>query len=267
MIFNTHYPYIGGGGGGGGAPQYEYTGQSTFIDDGGGNWRIKFLTSGTLTLTRDIEIDVFLVGGGGSGATSKAGKQGYGGGGGGYTKTAKAIKLTKNNPYAIVVGAGGVCRVSDYPESGGDGGASTAFGQNAGGGKGGQFGNTHPGAGGDGGSGGATGSLDVQNANNGGSDGGNGTPYGGRGQGTTTREFGEPTGDLYAGGGGAVCFNGYYPRYGSGGAGGGAPGSRTRAASTAETNTGGGGGSVYKDTPTETGGSGGSGIVIIRNAR
>ena len=52
-------------------PQYTYTGSSTFIDDGNGNWRIKFLTSGTLTFTNlgtgVNGIDVFLVGGGGSG--------------------------------------------------------------------------------------------------------------------------------------------------------------------------------------------------------
>ena len=92
MIFNTHYPYIGGGGGGG-VPQYEYTGQSTFIDDGSGNWRLKFLTSGTLTLKNKITVDVFLVGGGGSGGKTYTGQRGVGGGGGGYTNTTKKLTM------------------------------------------------------------------------------------------------------------------------------------------------------------------------------
>ena len=72
MIFNTHYPYIGGGGGGG-VPQFEYTGTYEYIDDGGGNWRIKFLTSGTFTPLKAMTIDAFLVGGGASGSRSGGG--------------------------------------------------------------------------------------------------------------------------------------------------------------------------------------------------
>ena len=65
MFFNTHYPYIGGGGGG--VPQFEYTGQYSFIDDGGGNWRIKFLSSGVCKPMRAMTSDAFLGGGGGGG--------------------------------------------------------------------------------------------------------------------------------------------------------------------------------------------------------
>ena len=100
MIFNTHYPYIGGGGGG--VPKYEYTGQSSFIDDGSGNWRLKFLTSGTLTLKNKITVDVFLVGGGGAGGGGSYGA----GGAGGYTNTVKSQTINPGT-YSIVVGAGG----------------------------------------------------------------------------------------------------------------------------------------------------------------
>ena len=35
------------------------------LDDGGGNWRIKFLSSGTFTPLKNMVIDAFLVGAGG----------------------------------------------------------------------------------------------------------------------------------------------------------------------------------------------------------
>ena len=75
MIFNTHYTYIGGGGGG--KPSFTYTGQYTEVDDGGGNWRIKFLTSGTLKLKNKITVDVFLVGGGGGGRSASSAARSY----------------------------------------------------------------------------------------------------------------------------------------------------------------------------------------------
>ena len=186
MIFNTHYPFIGGGGGG--APVFEYTGNYEYIDDGGSNWRIKFLSSGVFKPRKAMTIDAFLVGGGGAGGLGP-------GGGGGYTKTAKSIALTANVDYTITVGAGGTAGVSFKP--GTDGGNSEAFGYSAAGGQR-ATSNTQ------GGNGGSGGGASVQgHGGNGGSDGGNGsgqTP--GIGQGTTTREFGESTGYLYSGGGG-----------------------------------------------------------------
>ena len=251
MIFNTHYPYIGGsGGGGGGVPQFEYTGTYEYIDDGGGNWRIKFLTSGTFTPLKAMTIDVFLVGGGASGSRS--------GGGGGYTKTVKSINLTARTPYEIIIGAGGVGRKSSSSTSdGNDGGTTSAFNYNAEGGKGGIY-STASGAGDTNGSCGGSGGGETSGGN-GGSDGGNGAYWGnstgGRGQGTTTREFGESTGDLYSGGGGGSKSS---REYGHGGAGGGAD-----AKQSAANNTGGGGGGNWNGQP----GSGGSGIAIIRKAR
>lgn len=50
--------------------KYTYTGSSTLIDDCNGIWRIKFLTSDTLTLNDPTMIDIFMIGGGGGGGTS-----------------------------------------------------------------------------------------------------------------------------------------------------------------------------------------------------
>lgn len=52
-----------------------------------GNWRIKFLDSGTFTPLKDMTIDAFLVGGGGAGGSTGNRKIRASGGGGGYTNT------------------------------------------------------------------------------------------------------------------------------------------------------------------------------------
>lgn len=201
-----------------GPPEFSYTGDFLLIDDGDENWRLKLLTSGNLIFTKLISakkgIDVFLVGGGAGGGL--ASQWGYThGGGGGYTKTSYVSSLKENYVYEIAVGAGGAV--------GSIGGASSAFGLSVQGG-----------SGADGGSGGGAGNVP------GASD---GADSAGKGQGTTTREFGEMDGTLYAGGGGSP-----------GGDGGG----------NGEVNTGGGG---HPGGWTTGGGPGGSGIVIIRNHR
>lgn len=198
------------------------------------NWKVKFLTSGSLTTTASLNVDVFLVGGGG----------------GGYTKTVKNITLQPNT-YKIDVGAGG---------GGGQNGKSSTVklnnaiinGLSAEGGKtgtiaGGCCGNcSWGGAGG--------------NYGGGWSDCNEGTPmypstFGG-GQGSTTCEFGEGTTTKcntgvkqYSGGGYCGCC--YTPSAGGGACSGGA----------GQANTG-GGGAYYLNA-----GSGGSGIVIFRNKR
>ena len=60
-----------------GPPDYTYTGQAQTVDDGDGNWRIKFLTSGTFMLLSPdtLDIDAFLVGGGGGGGVPQAGQK------------------------------------------------------------------------------------------------------------------------------------------------------------------------------------------------
>ena len=217
-------------------PRFTYSGQYSQHDDGDGNWRIKFLTSGTLTFLANTSImggiDVFLVGGGGGGANHPY-DNARAGGGGGYTKTQKNVSVTKNTDYSIVIGSAGK--------------ESSAFGYKAAGGTGGwietgtsQGGWWWQGVNGNGGSGGW-----------GGVDGGNGYQVSGGGRGQkefpgpngetgTTREFGEAAGDLYSSGG--VPGLDHSP------------------------NTGNGGWPQSASTPGETA-SGCSGIVIIRNAR
>ena len=239
-----------------GLPTFAYTGSYQNIDDGNNNWRIKFLTSGTLTFSKlqgaGSGIDIFCVGGGGGGGAS--------GGCGGRTTTVRAKTVTAGTSYIVTVGAGG---------AEGAPGGNSSFGSLAsaagGGGPGGAGGS------GGGGSGLYLSSSNKANGGNGGSDGANGVNgYGtdgfrnGTGQGTTTREFGESYGTLYAGGGGGA--GDYDCALGSGGAGGGGAGGSIwdngpKAGGAGATNLGGGGGGG------STGGAGGSGIVIIRNKR
>ena len=247
-------------------PTYTYTGSSQLIDDGNGNWRIKFLTSGTLTFTNlgtgVNGIDVFLVGGGGGGRTGSQRVNGAGGGGGGYTTTKKGHTISAGSSYNIVIGAGGATNSN--------GGTSSAFGFSAAGGKYGAPGasnfETEVAIGGNGGSGGGGGTSYQGYGGNGGSNGSNGSNgtggNGGTGQGTTTREFGESDGTLYAGGGAGT--------EGKAGAGGGGVYNNTNnsdnyyvANGTANTGGGGGGGAFNFIK----GGTGGSGIVVIRNTR
>lgn len=295
MIFNLTTPAVSK------LPKFTYTGTYETLEDGGGNWRIKFLTSGVLTLTKALTVDVFLVGGGGGarygnsgGGTSRGGNSGAGGG---YTATQKAVELAADS-YEIVVGAGGAGSTGEYvtPTAGG---TSSAFGYSVDGGavgnKGGG-GSTHGGGGGSGG--GASTYIDLSDysvvgtSGNGGSDGANGgnalnssggvLGFGGTGQGTTTREFGESTGDLYAGGGGVggvgITYAGSTTYrailYGSaGGAGGGGAGGslvdgvRTVGGDGVANTGAGGGGGFYQYEASTNGGNGGSGIVIVRNAR
>lgn len=239
-----------------GLPTFAYTGSYTTADDGNNNWRIKFLTSGTLTFSKlqgaSSGIDIFCVGGGGGGDAS--------GGCGGRTTTVKAVTVTAGTSYQVIVGAGGAA---------GAPGGNSSFGSLASAAGGG-------GPGGSGGSGGGGSGLYLSDSSkrdggNGGSDGSNGVNgYGtdgfknGTGQGTTTREFGESSGTLYAGGGGGAgdkkCASGKGGA-GGGGAGGNRQNTAPKAGGAGATNLGGGGGGG------SAGGAGGSGIVIIRNKR
>lgn len=257
-----------------GQPEFTYSGSYDFIDEGRGNWKIKFLTSGTLNITKlprgQTMIDLFLVGGGGSGGCESYG----GGGGGGYTKTQKRITPTLSTNYSITIGAGGTRAAGSgdgetYGVNGNNGGTTSAFGYSAAGGKGGGGSDyaSNTGGGGNGGSGGGQGGA----SGGGGSNGGNGsfsyarTNYPenrrGYGQGTTTKEFEDVDGQLYAGGGG-----GNYKAGGDGGGGAGAPSFHAANGTAGTANTGGGGGGGSNSSGYYSG-AGGSGIAIIRNYR
>lgn len=217
-------------------PRFTYTGNYQTIDDGNGDWRIKFLTSGTLKLRRNELIDVFLVGGGASGNYGYSEDNyayteqysGAGGGGGGMTRTVKEITATAGVSYSIIVGEGGspVYSSGKVCLPGNPGGASFAFSYTAEGGYVPQgwidtiFNQRHQAIyGGCGGSGGGAGGIGLWQEfpyeqcvppTVGGSDGSNGVGvYAGYGQETltsgdrtNTREFGEQSGTLYSGGGG-----------------------------------------------------------------
>lgn len=225
-------------------PEFAYTGEYEIVNDADepisvsqDNWKIRFLTSGTLTFANlgnaENGIDVFLVGGGGGGSG--------GGGGGGYTKTLNGVSVATGTSYAISIGAGGTS--SQDKGTAGTGGTTSAFDYSANGGYGGE-GGSGKGNGGDGGSGG--GGYGDSLTGKGGTDGGDGvrsTYAGGKGQGTTTREFAESGAGLYSSGGSHPSNN---------------------VITTA--NSGDGGGGLYNGNGSAAM-DGASGIVVIRNAR
>ena len=230
-------------------PEFTYTGNYKVVQDNDsqisdfanwkGNWKIRFLTSGTFTVKNmygwDGKIDAFLLGAGASGSSRPSSTGAYGAGGGsGRTKTIKKIKLTANEPYPIEIGSGGA-PVEGDPALGKQGGSTNAFGETAKGGDNLTSAGSHT-VGGNGGSGGAGRGGEP------GADGSDGTGTDpGKGQGTTTKEFGEPDGKLYANGG----------RYGQ----------SSPAAAVPNSGNGGDGGKGGLS------GAGSSGIVVIRNAR
>ena len=217
--------------------------------------------------------DIFCVGGGGGGGngyrfTKEAYQQGGGGGGGGYTATVSNIGVAAGQVLNCVVGAGGAPN-GTLSGAGGTGGTTSVSRSGAvlctaNGGYGGF--NANSGSGSSGGSAGGSGGYNdldtkpvIRAGENGYADGA------GRvvspGQGFTTRAFGEAGNTLYAGGGGGGGVTHGGP--GAGGAGGGGAGSYdTGNPGIANTGGGGGGGDLYATA--EWGGTGGSGVILIR---
>lgn len=293
-MLNTAFPCDSGGGSNPlKLPEFEYTGQNQTVLEEGVGWKIKFLTSGTFTLISPdaLNIDVFLVGGGGGGGSwsswsYKTTHDFYsgGGGGGGYTST-QALVVQSGIGYQIVIGAGGVGQTTvdrSLSANGTDGGSTSAFGFAAAGGKAGNGENLNGAAGAGGNNGGKAGryrsSGERVYPTGGGSD--------GSGQGTTTREFSDLSGEDYAGGGGGggISADGFSASMdgGSGGANGGGPGLNGSSSTTIGGKTpilgntrqgggggnyGGGGGGAASEGGADAGGTGGQGICIIRNHR
>lgn len=273
MIVNAGYR----GKVGAAAPKFTYTGQYNVRDDG----VVELLTSGTLVFLNPAVIDVFCVGGGGAGGLANASSSSVnspcGGGGGGYTTTIKKQSVTGS--YEVTIGAGATLGAAS--------GGATSFGSliSANGGLsvpylGSKYSTVN---GANGGSGGGGGRYIDRDDGAGGYNGGNGghgsnNYSGGVGQGTTTREFGEETGKLYAGGGGGgtksessnlvVAMGGA----GGGGTGGGVDfeSTKTQPAADGVANTGGGGGGGVRGryiSPYAKPGTGGSGICCFRAAK
>lgn len=239
-----------------------------------GQLNITFKGSQTYTIPDGYaKADVFCVGGGGNGGNVQYNGP-YGqpydagtGGGGGYTNTKKGISVTSGEVVAVSVG---------------NAGSSSSFGNHCSAGGGAHVGSLSTGANG-GSGGGGRGKINGlwgphTGSGSGGSNGSNGNnagTSGGKGQGSTTRAFGESNGTLYAGGGAGGQGGGLYTSdghdywlfydAGGGGAGGGGGGSGAGGA-----NTGGGGGGAnrgrdqaYWPTPGQPG-QGGSGVVLLR---
>ncbi len=219
--------------------------------------------------------DIFCVGGGGSGGngyrfTKEAYQQGGGGGGGGYTATVSNIGVAAGQVLNCVVGAGGAPN-GTLSGAGGTGGTTSVSRSGAvlctaNGGYGGF--NANSGSGSSGGSAGGSGGYNdldpnpfIRAGDAGYSDGKGTSAH--PGQRRTTRAFGEAGNTLYAGGGGGGGVTHGGP--GAGGAGGGGAGSYDTG-SPGGANTGGGGGGGGGDLygTAEWGGSGGSGVILIR---
>lgn len=236
----------------------------------------------TITRTQDYVIpdgftsaDIFCVGGGGGGGngyqfTKVVYQQGGGGGGGGYTATVHNIGVAAGQVLNCVVGAGGAPNGASSG-AGGTGGKtlvsrSGAVLCTANGGHGGL--NADSGNGASGGSAGGSGGYNdldtrpiIRAGENGLSDGKGWSII--PGQGSTTRAFGEAGNTLYAGGGGGGGVTRGDP--GAGGAGGGGAGSyNTGNPGAANTGGGGGGGGGHLYGTAEWGGTGGSGVILIR---
>jgi len=252
---------------------------------------VRFFPAGTYywqnPLNKAQEVDVFLVGGGAGG--------GMNGSGSGYTKTFRgsnyagsgwqtvdetsypdaiaggrdgnAISVSANEIIEIIVGAGGNGRYN-HPD-----GVNYSDGQSGGFS---QFKNSNYRANGgihpagyqsDGAAGGSGGSKYGSAAQAvGASNGGNGYGSQSKGQGHTTRDFGENTGLINAGGGGGSVVSG--TGVGAGGSSNYVQGSGANGSTPLQGNGGGGygggGGANSATGMPSTGGKGGDGTVLIR---
>lgn len=243
--------------------QYAYVADDP-KEDGTIDWEMAIYASGTINFSRVCNVDIFLVGGGAPGGkgypdlTDPYGERCYGGAGGygGQCKLFSNVSLTEGVDYQITIG--------------GSGSATSAFGETA-----------ESGLGSPGGSGGAAWHSGFNNGTSG-TDGV--TAFNSHPRDTGMHLISSQIGVLYgAGGGGAPARSnaGVYTRYGYGAKAGGTTGGgasgvdptgendrRNGLAGAAKTGAGGGGscgdrlGEAYPN-----GGAGGSGIILIRNAR
>jgi hypothetical protein len=220
-------------------------------------------------MSKPQTVEYLVVAGGGGGGGCRSGQHEAGGGGaGGYL--ANIANITQGVTYSVVVGAGGDGGSPSPGAGGAQGGTSSAFGTSTTGGGGGVNATATGGSGGSGGGSyaGAAGSGTPGQGNPGGTGGGygqNGAGGGGAGQagspGPTSAGRGGNgnvwlNSTTYAGGGGGQS--------GIGGTGGGSPGKAYAPGPAAGgTNTGGGGGAGWS-VSSQPGGSGGSGVVILR---
>lgn len=238
-------------------PRYTYNGSLQYTDEGSGNWHVKITTGGTLTIEKAMTIDIFLVGGGYGGDAGTGGYRCYGGNGGrgGNIYTVYNRKIPAGT-YTIEIGSGG--------SSGSAGGHTNAFSLSS-----------------SSGTAGAAGGIGASIA---GTDSGAITYSTAGSNGVYAFGTSAIDGVMYAaGGGGAACVNTKFvwtKNFGGvsqpGGTTGGGHGADAQAyGGNATNNTGSGGGGGGADASANggggaysySGGYGGSGVIIIRNAR
>lgn len=268
------------------------------ITTSGGYTIHTFNSSGTFVANRELEVEYLVVaGGGGGGGAVAAGQAGGGGGAGGYrTSTGTSgggssaeslLRVNSGTSYAITVGAGGAGGIGS--NRGANGVNSTFASINSlGGGAGGAITSALPLTGGSGGGAGfesgagITGAAGTAaqgfaggNSNTWGGAGGGGSssvgvnaqdpPRAGTngGGGTTSTITGSSVARAGGGGGGAY-FIANSAGAGQAGGGNGSFGSGNGGSATANSGSGGGGAGTDTSGTSRTGGTGGSGIVIIR---
>lgn len=225
--------------------------------------------------TSTVQVEYLVVAGGGGGGNYDGG----GGGAGGYLTNYNGtpISITTSNLYTVAVGEGGVGGIKNAITSGVGGNSIFDTIISYGGGGGASDNNTGPSSDGGSGGGAAGGSNPTiglasppgQGYNGGNSSGNSGGGGGGASEAGNTDGQGHGgdglsnsitgTATFYAGGGGGDFRTGGYP----GGDGGGGAGSGSLPSNNGTPNTGGGGGAIGGSTSYQ-GGSGGSGIVILR---
>jgi hypothetical protein len=243
-------------------------------------WYHTFTTSGTLNVTSAVTADYLCVAGGGGGGSGTGGGVGSGGGAGGYRTG--SLSLTTGNKI-VTIGGGGASATNgsnsvfdSITSTGGGYGAGTtasspAIGGSGGGGytTGGAPTNGAAGTSGQGNAGGNGRGVAVGGERGGG--GGGASAAGANGGINTGGEGGAGTASsisgtsvTYAGGGGGGSYGGSGATGGSGGGGAGAIIGGSNQGASGTVNTGGGAGGSYANT---SGGTGGSGIVIVRYAK
>ena len=119
--------------------EYSYTGRSSARDitiDGVEYTVLTLTSSGTLTVNRSINTDIWLCGGGGNGGDTSQTVMGAGGGGGGYIASAN-IQLSGNVACVIGAAAGETSLGSTIANAGGNGSGQSGGSGSSGGGSGG----------------------------------------------------------------------------------------------------------------------------------
>lgn len=286
---NSDSYYANGGNGGSGiviirshrvanSLKYTYSGDADYTQEDDYNWYVDITSGGTLTITEEATVDIYLLGGGQSGyigshwGDSTDYYAGGAGGQGGYTNILHGVTLQPGT-YTLTIGQGGV----GGQDRNGIAGGSTIFGgidngTAPGGGSGApapEGGTIKAGA-----AGGIAGSGNSSWTPHGGGDGANSTVYdftginrgGGGGGGYSAKDtHSSGSGGSTSGGNMSSTGGSSGASYNDGGYGG-AQGGGGHGHSEATPNYGGGGvgggGAYYRETK-----SGSSGFIQIRNAR